>query len=534
MSDRIDLIHLGRADPPEWTAGMVHRCRREPTELANILSSLEGGPEALLFWGSPAEPPLRHIAHLLESPLDIWHAGLALGTSGAPRLLDFVRPTWMYRRDPDASIAATSWRLSLDACLVRNAALGSLGGVDTGFASLRGVGLDLGHRAIRGGILVRHAPGLAPTRVEKRSPLGLGDEVRLISNWYGRKWALWAVARAITSGYAPLSAVHQHAWTIQPDDSRISTGLERPYSAPSPGGFAVSVVIPTLDRHDYLSTVLEGLAAQSIAPSEVLIVDQTTPESSERLLDRVPNLPARVIPQVPPGQCSARNSALRQARGDFILFLDDDDDEIPRDLIENHLRTLHTYDAAASCGVADEIGAGPLPDAFSHFRISDVFPTNNTMVRREALVKTGLFDLAYEHGERADADLGMRVYLAGELAVLNPSIRVLHHRAPRGGLRTWGARRRTYAASRAHVLARHLPSVTELYLGLRYHGREIVREKLWIAAMGTLTMNGSWLQRLSKAVLGLLLLPWTGLVLLRRRKRAEAMLQEFPRIPHLP
>ena len=77
-----------------------------------------------------------------------------------------------------------------------------------------------------------------------------------------------------------------------------------------------------------------------------------------------------------------------------------------------------------------------LPDAFTLRRASDVFPTNNTMLRKSALRLSGLFDLAYEHGPRADGDLGMRLYLSGARMLLDPEIRVLHHHAPSGGLRT--------------------------------------------------------------------------------------------------
>ncbi len=91
-----------------------------------------------------------------------------------------------------------------------------------------------------------------------------------------------------------------------------------------------------------------------------------------------------------------------------------------------------------------------------------MFPTNNTMLRRSALERSGLFDLAFDRGSRADHDLGMRLHLAGAALVYDPDVEVYHHHAPIGGLRTHGARTVTRASARRSLTQRNLPSVTEL------------------------------------------------------------------------
>ncbi len=207
--------------------------------------------------------------------------------------------------------------------------------------------------------------------------------------------------------------------------------------------------------------------------------------------------------------------------------------EIPDDLIERHQRTLAQFGADVSSGVAEEVGAGPLPSEFEVLRVSDVFPTNNTLVRRSALERSGLFDLAYERGPRADGDLGMRVYLSGALMVLNPEIRVLHHHAPAGGLRTHRARAVTYASSRSRLLHRHLPAVTEIYLARRYFSDRQVRESLLLRVLGTLSIRGGWWKKLAKFCLGAVLLPHTLLVVFWRYRMATRVLDDYPQIPDL-
>jgi glycosyltransferase involved in cell wall biosynthesis len=244
------------------------------------------------------------------------------------------------------------------------------------------------------------------------------------------------------------------------------------------------------------------------------------------------DLPLKVIYQDEPGQCSARNEGLNSASGDYILFLDDDD-EVPQTLIERHLECLTVFDADVSSGVANESGAGPLPDNFRYTRASDVFPTNNTMVRKAVLNRSGLFDLAYDKGQRADGDLGMRVHLSGAAMILNSQISVIHHHAPVGGLRVHKARVKTYAASRASLNVRQLTSATEVYLAKRYFTPRQLREMLWLQVFGTFSFRGSALKRVIKIFLGLVYMPNTLVALNKKYRQATKMLEIYPQIPAL-
>jgi glycosyltransferase involved in cell wall biosynthesis len=294
------------------------------------------------------------------------------------------------------------------------------------------------------------------------------------------------------------------------------------------------VLIPTVDRYPYLRKLLDQLRTQTVTPLEVLVLDQTRRElRAADLAAEYPDLPLRYFALDRAGQCSSRNLGIRSARGEAILFLDDDD-EVPPDLIERHLASMARYRSDVSSGVAEEVGAGPLPDSFRLLRASDVFPTNNSLARISALAGSGLFDLAYERGARADGDLGMRLYLSGAFMVLDPGISVLHHHAPSGGLRTHRARVVTRASSRATVTQRHLPAVTEIYLAKRYFTARQVREALWHRALGTLRADGPRMRRIAKAAVGLALLPDTLLRIRRTARRAEAMLAEYPQIEALP
>jgi glycosyltransferase involved in cell wall biosynthesis len=483
------------------------------------------------------EPDPERILKAIEDPGDVWHAGLRLGTAAQPCMMDFVSPTWMLNRDPDASINSTSWRISLRACLIRTEVLMQLGGLRPDFATLEAAALELGHRYVVKGAVTRHAPELVAGAVkETRVKLPISDELLFTFYRFGTKWSLWSSFRAVASGYAKLRELRRALRRLKGARKPVEPA---PYaSAPNVStrfdrAASISVLIPTLDRQAYLRSLLGQLRAQTVRPLEIIVVDQT------RVEDRDPDiaadfsdLPLKMFYLNEPGQCSSRNLGLQAARGDYIFFADDDID-VGEGLFQSHLDNLNRFGDRVSSGVINEVGAGPLPQHFRLSRVSDVFPMGNTMLKRDVLENSGLLDLAFEHGPRADGDLGMRVYLSGALMMLTPEAPVLHHRAPRGGLRQHKARVTTYAGSRLRLTERDLPSITEIYLALRYFTKRQVREMLLMRAAGTLSANGSALKKALKAIVGIAYMPDTLRQISERRRQAELMLQEFPRIPKL-
>jgi hypothetical protein len=276
---------------------------------------------------------------------------------------------------------------------------------------------------------------------------------------------------------------------------------------------------------------LDQLRWQTVAPLEIVVVDQTGGEDrDETWPGRFADLPLRVVRRDELGQCTSRNAGLQIVRGDVVLFLDDDD-VVPPALIATHLAFMRRFAVDASCGVAEEAGRGALPVDFTLIRASDVFPTNNTLLRMAALAGSGLFDLAFERGERADHDLGMRLYLSGAQLGLNPAASVVHLHAPRGGLRAHSARVVTRASSRTSLWTRHLLSPTEAYLWVRHFTAEQAEEAVIIRTIATLRGDHSGVRRWLRAAAMFILLPDTW-----RRNRAQlargrAMLRDFPIIP---
>ncbi len=535
MSLRIDLINLGGTPGigRPWALGEQWSSHRTPAAVSDAASRIMTGANGVLCLDARFPLPSADlIEELFAGPGDAWHAGLRLGLGGHPRLLDHVHPLWMLNAPLDPDQASTSWRVSLRAVLARATVLDQLGGPDPSMETLAGSGLDLGHRWIRAGALVRHEPRLAPADASADAPPTDADGLRLIAGHDGPKWACWALQRAVTNGDLSL----HRALPLIRAPFRTPPVSCPPFVAPvrPPGSTerTVSVVVPTLDRYAYLVPLLHQLAAQTVPAREVIVVDQTAAPDRRHDLDSVePSLRVQVITLPEPGQSTARNAALRVASGELILFVDDDD-EIGPDLIAEHLHRLGDGIDAISGGV-DDAEAGPPPPGFRHRRPSDVFPTNNSMLRRSALERSGLFDLAYDHGSRADHDLGMRLQQAGAVLMYDPTVQIFHHHASGGGLRAHGARKVTRSSARQSVTQRHLPAVTELYLGLRYFSERQNREARAIAILSLVTGDGGVGRRMLRAALQLARLPSSIQAVRGRAGEAVALLADRPPIPTL-
>lgn len=531
---RVDLVWLADrpGGPPPWALGEVHVAGPGPADLARVLDRARDA-DAVACWAASMGTPLETtVEAVLRQPDDVFHSGLRLGRAGLPRIAEAIDPVWMLGLDADSGLESTSWRVALEACVVRTSVLDRLGSIDPLFASLAGAGLEAGHRWISSGARVRHVPDLAPAPGRVSVHLPARDEARFAILRYGRPWAVWGAATAPTSArrrvavtVAVARALGDCTLAPRPEVTPESRPGPAADDAVGPPGATVSVVIPTIDRGPYLRRVLDQLRAQTVPAHQVLIVDQTPVERRDAdLVADFADLPLRLTHLDRPGQCTARNTALAQATGTHLLFLDDDDDDIPSDLIERHLGAIARHDVDAVCGVAEEDGAGALPAAFTVQRVSDVFPTNNTLLRRDALTATGGFDPAYDRGDRADHDLGTRLHLAGARLWLEPSLRVRHRHAPRGGLRTHRARTTTFARRRSSVVHRQELSATQVYLWMRYYSPGRVRRAEAISVLSQLRRPGTAPAAVARLVTQTLLLPNTVHRARRSHRRGAALL----------
>jgi glycosyltransferase involved in cell wall biosynthesis len=86
-----------------------------------------------------------------------------------------------------------------------------------------------------------------------------------------------------------------------------------------------SILIPCYNASRWVAATLESALAQQDTPCEVILVDDGSDDESLHIARRYEARGVRIISQDNAGASAARNRALREARGDFIQFLDADD-----------------------------------------------------------------------------------------------------------------------------------------------------------------------------------------------------------------
>jgi glycosyltransferase involved in cell wall biosynthesis len=228
----------------------------------------------------------------------------------------------------------------------------------------------------------------------------------------------------------------------------------------------VSVIIPTLNRYEYLYDVLMDLEHQEYKNFEVIVVDQSDPVNDKFYEGW--NFQIQIIQQQEKALWLARNRAIQKSKGEYILLFDDDSRVNP-DWINNHLKCLDFFNVQISAGVTHTLVGGGLGNKETYFHLSDVFDTGNAMVNRSVFEKVGLFDRQFEKQRMGDSEFGLRSLLKGFNIVSNPYSKRIHLKAETGGLRQLGS----WDALRPKSLFSPRPIPSVLYLIRKYFGDQV-------------------------------------------------------------
>jgi glycosyltransferase involved in cell wall biosynthesis len=219
--------------------------------------------------------------------------------------------------------------------------------------------------------------------------------------------------------------------------------------------YALSVIICTNRPGQDMKPVLDALAEQQVDDDwEVILVDNAPDARGSNEWNDLKSIwpgsvPLRVVSCPVPGLSRARNAGLGHARGDLVLYLDDD--ALPcAGLLEAHLSTYRDHPEAGACGGTIEteperhpVWWGPSIAAFfSDFRPEEkdchevkyweALPYGaNWSARRSALLKIGGFAERYGRGGRItqsgeDLVAGLMLQLAGFKVIIQPAARVRH------------------------------------------------------------------------------------------------------------
>ncbi|MBQ3474267.1 glycosyltransferase family 2 protein [Candidatus Saccharibacteria bacterium] len=116
----------------------------------------------------------------------------------------------------------------------------------------------------------------------------------------------------------------------------------------------ISVIVPIYNTEKYLSNCLDSILNQTYKNLEIILIDDGSTDNSGKIADNYAKKDQRikVIHQKNAGQSSARNSGIKKATGEYLSFIDSDD-EIKPNFMEK-LLTPYTENPETSlvvCGI---------------------------------------------------------------------------------------------------------------------------------------------------------------------------------------
>ena len=122
-----------------------------------------------------------------------------------------------------------------------------------------------------------------------------------------------------------------------------------------------SIIVPVYNTEKYLKRCLDSIKSQSFKDYEVIIVNDGSTDKSSSIISKYPY---KVINQKNLGLSMARNNGVKDASGEYLIFLDSDD-YIEKDLLKKINKSLSNS-----------------PDLV-RFQIKEVFDDNDDIIYEE-------------------------------------------------------------------------------------------------------------------------------------------------------
>jgi glycosyltransferase involved in cell wall biosynthesis len=184
----------------------------------------------------------------------------------------------------------------------------------------------------------------------------------------------------------------------------------------------VSVIIQTYNRGEFLHSAIESALNQTFADIEIIVSDDKSTDHTREVVKSFSDRRIKyILNQGNKGVSAARNSAILASKGEYIAFLDDDDEWLPHK-IQRQVEVLDKSEPNI-CGVhsnllvIDKMTGKIIPydpgkkkfkgNLLNQLSLGDPIRTSTVVIRKMCLDEIGLFDETISYME--DRDLWIRL-----------------------------------------------------------------------------------------------------------------------------
>jgi len=179
-----------------------------------------------------------------------------------------------------------------------------------------------------------------------------------------------------------------------------------------------SVVIPLFNKAPQIKRAIDSVLNQTYQEYEIIVVNDGSTDGGETLVEKYQEPKIRVIYQINSGVSAARNKGIHESKGEFIAFLDADDEWAPEFLITiNNLINRFPGGGIYATGYQfnhgnniliknkisnmknNEIWAGMITNYFAYTLRDSIITASSAVIPKEVFNKVGYFPEDIDYGE---------------------------------------------------------------------------------------------------------------------------------------
>ena len=147
----------------------------------------------------------------------------------------------------------------------------------------------------------------------------------------------------------------------------------------------ISVIIPTYNRKKYIKRAIDSVIRQSYKPFEIIVIDDGSTDGTYELIKKsYSSSQISLEKQINNGVSSARNKGVKLANGDWIAFLDSDDEWF-KDKLELVFREVINMSSDYNCIIHNEI--------YVNKKLLQIEQRSLWNDRRDIITKTRLYNI---------------------------------------------------------------------------------------------------------------------------------------------
>jgi glycosyltransferase involved in cell wall biosynthesis len=198
----------------------------------------------------------------------------------------------------------------------------------------------------------------------------------------------------------------------------------------------ISIIMPCFNAAAHIRRGVSSALAQTIADIELIVVNDGSTDNSLQILKTIKDPRLKIINQLNLGVSAARNRGIKEARGDYIAFLDTDDTWHPT-CLEKLYSALKSCPTAAlsycgwqNVGLPGGRGKPYVPpdyensDKLEHLLRTCPWPIHAALTRSEIIAEAGGFDERFSNAE--DYQLWLHIAMRHDIVQV-PQVLAYYH-----------------------------------------------------------------------------------------------------------